>query len=369
MRKVWIVSDSIISPLGNSSAENYANVRNNRTGIRKVSSSLFGDYAFCGSIMETLSATPEVSRLETLAIGSAQTALQHHRPDPERTLFILSTTKGNIEFLNSAPNHPRIPLHTTAQHIANKIGLHHTLVVSNACISGVLACITAQRFLAGKKFDHALVIGAEVLSPFIVAGFHSLMALSHEPCKPFDANRSGINLGEAAGAMLLTSKPEMFDVKTAVVISGGGLSNDANHISGPSRTGKELAAAIDQALKSASLSPSDIDAISAHGTATIFNDEMESKALAHTGMENIPVNSLKGYFGHTLGAAGVVETIITKHALLEDEVIGTKGFESPGVSFPININKNLLSKPQKRALKTASGFGGCNAALILEKTI
>lgn len=369
MNKIWVVSDRIVSPLGTSSEENYARIRNHHSGIRQVTSQLFGGLGFCGSVMEDVEPSPDASRLEQLAIRAAKTLLQNTSPDPDRTLLIFSTTKGNVEYLSSDLKHPRLSLHQTAQYIGGALGFQHQIVVSNACISGVLACIVAQRFLATKEYDHALIIGAEVLSGFIVSGFQSLLALSSTPCKPFDVNRAGINLGEAAGAMLVTSKPEMFSNGTLIAITGSGLSNDANHISGPSRTGKELAGAIGHALASAMIHPEDIGAISAHGTATLYNDEMEAKAFVHAGLQNVPLYSLKGYYGHTLGAAGVIETIIAKHALLNDEVIGTLGFDSPGVSSPVNVNATLTNKSHKRVLKTASGFGGCNAALILEKTI
>jgi 3-oxoacyl-[acyl-carrier-protein] synthase-1 len=279
----------------------------------------------------------------------------------------LSTTKGNVEYVGSREKHERIPLHVSAKHIAAGFGIKHHLVVSNACISGVLALATAQRFLLTAKYRYALVVGAEVLSPFIISGFRSLFALDSEPCKPFDERRSGINLGEGAGAVLLTTDPTAFLKKSSVAITGIGLSNDANHISGPSRTGKELALAIKHSLHAAALKSTDIDFISAHGTATKFNDEMEARAFTEAGMQDTPLNSLKGYYGHTLGAAGTIETIITAHALLRNEIIGTKGFEKAGVSMPVNVVGQHTAKPVTRALKTASGFGGCNAALVLEK--
>ena len=167
--------------------------------------------------------------------------------------------------------------------------------------------------------------------------------------------------------MVLSSKPNELDVFPSIKIIGGGLSNDANHISGPSRTGMELSVAVRQALREAQKTSTEIDFISAHGTATVFNDEMEAKAFYSLGMENIPLNSLKGYFGHTLGAAGVVETIMSVHSLLNNEVLASKGFDKLGVSQSINVCKELIKKPLASCLKTASGFGGCNAAIILQK--
>lgn len=155
--------------------------------------------------------------------------------------------------------------------------------------------------------------------------------------------------------------------KSCVSIAGGGLSNDANHISGPSRTGEELGFAIHQALQEAGINSNDIDFISAHGTATLYNDEMEAKAFNLMNLQETPLNSLKGYYGHTLGAAGILETILSAQSLKEDELIPTAGFESGGVTQPVNVIKKKESRVLKRCLKTASGFGGCNAAIILQK--
>jgi 3-oxoacyl-[acyl-carrier-protein] synthase-1 len=120
-------------------------------------------------------------------------------------------------------------------------------------------------------------------------------------------------------------------------------------------------------LKDADLSPSAIDLISAHGTATIYNDEMEANAITLANMQSTPVNSLKGYYGHTLGAAGVIESIVSIHSMKEDIILPTLGFQNIGVTKPINICNSLYKTSVKNCLKTASGFGGCNAAVIFSK--
>jgi 3-oxoacyl-[acyl-carrier-protein] synthase-1 len=150
-------------------------------------------------------------------------------------------------------------------------------------------------------------------------------------------------------------------------VLSGAVSNDANHISGPSRTGDELCNCIKQSLSDANLSPDDIDFISAHGTATLYNDEMESKAIAAAQLTAPPVNSLKAFYGHTLGAAGLIESIISLESLMQNTVIPTKGFEEMGVSKHINICDKIINAPLQHCLKTASGFGGCNAAVIFSK--
>jgi len=364
----WVVASSVISPLGFTSDENYLKIRQQVSGLSKINDTTLSVNPFCAGHISTLNDSPTHTKFETMCKKAVEVALNKIKLDSARTLYILSTTKGNIELLNtSAGNTERLALHATAKRLAEDAGFQNSLVVSNACISGVLALIVAKRFLDSGKYDHAVVVGADALSQFVVSGFESLHALSSEPCKPFDAERKGINLGEAAAAIVLSSKPNELGATPSIKITGGGLSNDANHISGPSRTGMELGLAIRQALQEAQKSPTEIDFISAHGTATVFNDEMEAKAFHSLGMENIPLNSLKGYFGHTLGAAGVVETIMSMHSLLNNEVLASKGFDQLGVSRPINVCKELIKKPLTTCLKTASGFGGCNAAIILQK--
>jgi 3-oxoacyl-[acyl-carrier-protein] synthase-1 len=194
-----------------------------------------------------------------------------------------------------------------------------------------------------------------------------LHALSSERCRPFDTERRGINLGECAAGVVLGENQNECTSEPGIYIAGGGLSNDANHISGPSRTGEELALAIGQALEEAQTGAQDIDFISAHGTATLYNDDMEAKAIHIMKMSDTPVNSLKGYFGHTLGAAGVLETILSSESLRHNLLLPTAGFENGGVSYPLNVIKVPGQLEMTTCLKTASGFGGCNAALVLHK--
>ena len=243
----------------------------------------------------------------------------------EKTVLILSSTKGNIGLLETEANTPelkdRISLSASAKLIAEHFGFKsQPVIISNACISGVLAIITGMRLLRTGKYENAVIVGADVISKFIVSGFQSFQALSKEVCKPFDQSRDGLNLGEGAGTVILSTRKE-YDQNIKVL--GGSVSNDANHISGPSRTGEELAFAINNALKDAGKQAADIDFISAHGTATVFNDEMEANAITIAGLQHVPLNSLKGNYGHTLGAAGLIESIIAKQSLKQGVVLPT----------------------------------------------
>lgn len=374
-KEVFIVSDNIISPLGATTAENFAMLQKGISGIVEHTEPSMSDQPFFASLLQTETGegvvTGAYTRFEKLLISSIETALKTSPVDitDKRTILIISTTKGNISLLETnEPGHElneRIALHTSAKLLRDYFKcVHQPVVLSNACISGSLALLMGKRMINSGQYDHAIIAGADVISRFILSGFQSFQAISSSACKPFDADRSGINLGDGAGTIILSVNPAF---GSGVSISGGSTTNDANHISGPSRTGAELAHAIVTSMKDANVAPGEIGFISAHGTATMYNDEMEAQAISHAGLSETPVNSLKGYYGHTLGAAGIIETIISAHSLKNDLVIGSKGFEKIGVSKPLNISSTVRKLSTQHCLKTASGFGGCNAAIIFSK--
>lgn len=365
MKGTTIISYSLVSPLGESVTDNFNALKDGRTGLSSVNDSTLSDEPFIAAKINSLSAEvlDTASRFETLVIQSVNSALENceYRVSFPKTVFVLATTKGNIELLNDRSFSPDLELHVTAKKIALRFGAAASYVVSNACTSGVMALITAKRLLKTGKFDYAIVTGADVLSRFVVSGFRSLHALSDELCRPFDAQRKGLNLGEAAATVILSRKGD-----ADLFVLGDGSSSDANHISGPSRTGEELAHAITAAIKDSAIAKEEIDFISAHGTATAYNDEMEAKAFAKAGLSATPVNSLKGYFGHTLGAAGLVEIVVSIQSLRNDWLVPTKGFSMLGVSQSLNVIVKNETRRLKTFLKTASGFGGCNAAIVIQ---
>ncbi|RYY23295.1 MAG: hypothetical protein EOO04_14495 [Chitinophagaceae bacterium] len=256
-----------------------------------------------------------------------------------------------------------ISLYNSAKIVARHFNNRNLpIVVSNACISGVLAVLTAKRLIESGSYDHAVVAGADLITKFILSGFQSFQAVSAAPCKPFDLERDGVTLGEGAATMIISADKSKGN--DPILVMAGCTSNDANHISGPSRTGEPLYNCIGKSIQQAGIKNTDIGFISAHGTATIYNDEMEAKAISLAGMQQVPVNSLKGYYGHTLGAAGLIESIVSVESLRENIVIPTKGFSQLGVSKEINVCSEIQTLNSKYILKTASGFGGCNAAII-----
>lgn len=301
------------------------------------------------------------TRLENMLIRALEPVVERN-PVQGKSLLLVSTTKGNIRAISGARPEEDAFLPAMAGKIARYFGFGETpWVLSNACVSGILAVAVAKRLIDAGLFDAVYVVAGDEVTEFVLSGFAGFQALSSGPCRPYDKNRDGVTLGEAAAAVLVSGQPGLFR------IAGDGAVNDANHISGPSRTGEGLYRSICGALEEAGLSGTELDFISAHGTATEYNDEMEAIALDRLGLNEVPVNSLKGYFGHTLGASGLLEAVISFESARKGIVYPSLGFETPGVSRAIHVVEQAEEKPVRYFMKTASGFGGCNTAVIFEK--
>lgn len=285
----------------------------------------------------------------------------------EHCRLIISTTKGNIDLLvsRSVDEEEALFLDNMAQRVSKRLGFKkRPMVISNACISGVSALIVGSRLLEAGEEEAVIVAGGDLVSDFVFSGFESFKSLSPNVCRPYDVSRDGLTLGEGVGAIMLTSDKSK---SSGIVLLGGSISNDANHISGPSRTGDGLALAMDRAMKESAILKKDLSFINMHGTATVFNDEMESKAVALSGLQDVAVNGLKGYIGHTLGGAGVVEVVLCAKQLKEDLLLSTRGYHQCGCPVPLSLSASNQRIVLTSCLKTASGFGGCNAAVVLAK--
>ena len=377
MTDIFISSDNILSPIGSDTAENFLQLKQNVSGIKKQEDKSMSEQPFYAALFDNENGFSKIeygekySKFEKLLITSISDALANTqiKATDTKTVLIISSTKGNISLLEteepSDELNKKISLNTSAKLVANYFQFSNPpVIISNACISGMLAILTGMRLIQSGQYEHAVIAGADVISKFILSGFQSFQAISPSVCKPFDAARDGINLGEGAGTVILTNNKKY---SSGIKVTGGSVSNDANHISGPSRTGEELNIAIGKAMKMAGVTSTEIDFISAHGTATVFNDEMEAKAINLANLQFVPVNSLKGYFGHTLGAAGVIESVISIQSLKENTIIPTLGFKNLGTTQQVNICTSLYQSSLHHCLKTASGFGGCNAALVFSK--
>lgn len=358
----YIIADNIISPLGETSEENYLSVKAGRSGICAY------EPGTC-NIPEGFYASLLFEDFETLALRSAQKAIANARLElkGKRTAFILSSTKGNIE--------ENISLADSAQRIASQLGIDaKPIVVCNACISGLSALILGNRLIDSGLYDAAIVCGCDTPRQFILSGFQSLKALSPEPCRPFDMERMGLNLGEAAATLILSKNPIQGN---SWRMGDGFIRNDAFHISTPSKTAVGLYLSLQRTLESftkeISSTCKQIDLkehlafINAHGTATLFNDQMESVAIGRAGLSDLPANAYKSFWGHTMGAAGILETIISMKAIDDGTILGTRGFSELGVSGKMNICAENRPTDKKGFIKMLSGFGGCNATIWAAK--
>ncbi|MGE8556080.1 MAG: beta-ketoacyl synthase N-terminal-like domain-containing protein [Chryseobacterium jejuense] len=383
-KEIYITDYNCVTPLGFDVDSNWKALLAGKSGVA-LHKIIENQDAFYASVIDSEKLDEEFdrvftqndgvkfTRLEKMLLLSMKPLVEKHTITKDSAL-ILSTTKGNISLLKNQTELPEgIYLSQLAHKIADFFGFKtKSIVVSNACVSGVMAIAVAKNMIQAGKYKDAFVIAGDEISEFVISGFNSFQAIGSEPCKPYDKNRNGINIGEAAAAVYITnghSDEERIsqNEKCRFKVLGDSAINDANHISGPSRTGDGLYGSIRNAMIEAHVSAEEINFISAHGTATLYNDEMESIAFSRMELQNIPLNSMKGYYGHCLGASGLLESIISMESALQNTLLPSKNFEEMGVSQPLNIIKENQSATVRYILKTASGFGGCNAAIVLEK--
>ena len=350
-----ILADNIISPLGSTTQANCQAITSGKSALRQygTDTDIHVPFPFTAALFseeqKNAFAIDNYTLFESLAITSIRETLTACQvPMDRRTCLLISSTK------HEGP--------LAAQRIAQAVGIITTpVIVCNACISGVSALILADRLIEMQCYDYVIVCGLDLQTTFIISGFFSLKALSPDECHPFDLERTGLNLGEAAATVILGKRQKEGDWH----ILASAVRNDAYHISSPSPKGEGCRMAIEAVMP-----PTGQPAlINAHGTATLYNDQMEARAISQSGLSQIPVNALKGFFGHTMGAAGILETIITMHSLDNKTIIGTKGYKEMGVSGNINIIRDNTPTDKTSFLKIISGFGGCNAAIHIAKNL
>jgi len=371
MNRVWVVGTTAVTALGDDADVLWDGLLTGKTGIRTVERFSTADYkthlAAC------------VPGLNSTGPGSLVTVLldrlcTHLPPLPPDTLLIASTTKGGVDCLERvARDLPAaaddIPLPAPGAALRRRLGLTTPgFTVSAACASGSIALGRGAQIIASGAATSVLVVAFDAVSEFIFSGFSALQALSHGACMPFDRGRSGLTLGEGAAALLLTSpaRARREARKPVGELLGWAASNDAVHITAPARDSRGLIQAIRAALAHAGIEPDDVGGVSAHGTGTIYNDLMELNAFrAIFGERRVPVYGVKGALGHTLGAAGAIETVIALRALAEGKVPGTVGFKDPDPAAVGMVHSAPAPLRGRNLLLTNSGFGGVNAALVL----
>jgi 3-oxoacyl-(acyl-carrier-protein) synthase len=286
-------------------------------------------------------------------------------PLPKDTLVIWTGIKNSAEAIESLSYGTTMPDYSSATDLRRWLTEHLGLTgdgmeINAACASSTVGVALAAQYIAEGRYNHVLVAGADIVNRFVYYGFAALKAMREAICLPFDLNRSGLSLGDGAVALFLSAERH-----SDLAVTGYGITNDANHITGPSRDGAGLALALCQTIAMAGMQPQAIQAFCAHGTGTRYNDTMELLA-AQTVFGDVlpPIFGVKGAIGHTLGAAGGIEVALCGKCLTERMLPATVGCCHPESSGVI-LNNTVFAGAN--IITSNSGFGGVNAAVLLEK--
>lgn len=393
--RVVVTGVGLVTAIGNDAEGSWAALTRGERGLRPIT--LFdatGQRAWVVGSVSAIASDPKIARQDPawsrttgFALMAAREALGRARiapGTPRGGLVIGATTGGMFETearlaeLHADPDARAAlsemlshPITSTEQLVARALGpFDRRRTLSSACSSGAVAIALGAAWLVAGDVDWVLCGGTDALCRLTLSGFNALGATDPEPCRPFDASRAGLNLGEGAGFVVL----ERMDASRSRApsplceLKGWAIAAEAHHITNPEPTGRCAGEMIRKALRRAELSPERIDFVSAHGTATKLNDVMEGHALCHVmgdRARQTPVSSQKGQIGHTLGAAGAIEAAFTALAIRDGIVPGTAGLVAPD---PACLLENLPTKAERRpvraALSNAFGFGGMDATLV-----
>lgn len=295
---------------------------------------------------------------------------------PQDTRLLLASTKGEIDRFEhtcrmQGPLPQAILFEALLDKVSRRFGLSDCgMNVNAACASSTIALARGASMIAAGEADSVLVYAADLVSEFVFSGFSALQALSADPCRPFDRERKGLNLGEGGVALLLTNEERATQQGRTplATIAGWGAANDAHHVTAPSRDGSGLILACRSAFVRAGISAAQVAAINAHGTGTVYNDAMELTAFKALFAESLPpLHGLKGSLGHCLGAAGGLEVLVAGYALQEQVIPGTVGCLSPEEDGRGMVSASSQEIRGEYLLCTNSGFGGINGALVLQR--
>jgi 3-oxoacyl-[acyl-carrier-protein] synthase II len=263
------------------------------------------------------------------------------------------------------------PVSRVAASVAEHLGIEGpACAVSVACASGAMAIALGANLLLDEATPMVLAGGSDALCPFTLSGFNSLQALDPEPCRPFDQNRKGLNIGEGAAVLVLETlaHANRRGARILAVLRGWAMTNDATHPTAPRKDGLGLACCIQRAMEMAGCGIEEVGYVNAHGTGTPLNDIAETHAYEsafHGRSRPIPVSSTKSYFGHCLGAAGALEAAITITAMQAGALFPTLRLTDPIESSQVDwLRGELRRQPLPVAMSVSAGFGGSNAALV-----
>jgi 3-oxoacyl-[acyl-carrier-protein] synthase II len=367
MRDVYVVKHAIATSLGNSLESTWQRLLNGHSGLAAIrhfdADRLIGRKACCIPDLRPAARENRVCAL-------TRRVLEQITPIPLGTCVVWAGIKGYAEYIEAdqAIEMPYLPEHYH-QWVAERLGTAPIgFDINAACASSTVGMAVGAQKISRGEYGSVLICAADVVTRFAFTGFSALKALTPAVCRPFDEARDGMCIGDGAAAILLADAQtaRRHKLERVARLSGWGISNDANHITGPSRDGTGLVTAIETAMGMAGLSPQDTQAFCAHGTGTIFNDSMELAAIeAVFGDRRFPVFSIKGAVGHTLGAAGGIDAAICAHALSHKLIPPTAGLQTPESRAAGRVSPQAQAFDGRNILTSNSGFGGVNAALVL----
>lgn len=393
--EVYVTGIGCISSLGDNVTDNLKRLRKGQHGLSLAThfESKFSTSFYFGEIKRdnqslidelNLQANTGLTRSDLLAIKAfseaiISSALTHEQLISPDTAFISASTVGGMCITDQLYRDANL-LSDSVEYLASYSCAAHTLkiaellglkgltnTINTACSSSANAIMYGSRLIQSGRAKRAIVGGVDSLAKYTVNGFNALQILSAEPCKPFDSERTGLNLGEAAAYLILESETEVKDKKILAKLTGYGNTNDAYHSSSMSDSGIGVKASINEALTKAKISNDLIDYINAHGTGTLNNDFVELAAF-HSVFKKVPVySSTKSYTGHTLGAAGALESIFSILSLMYQEIYPSLNFKNemaPYKSAPLTI---LRKDRLENVMSNSYGFNGNCTSLIFQR--
>ena len=371
--EVWITDAKSVTALGANLDELWQRLLRGHSAIAPVLRFPVNGYkSRFGACIESLNCSGPLSAIHDL-LGRL---FKEIGPVPTDARLYTATTKAGIDNLErlhrgEPADASDVFITALADQVCGQLNLTRGGTnISAACASSAIAVAKGAALIAAGRAECVLVCCMDLVTEFVFSGFSALGALSPKPCMPFDCERSGLTLGEGAASLLLmgADRARKEGRPHLGTVLGWGIANDAFHVTAPAPDGCGLLAAMGKALKRASLKPEAVSAICAHGTGTVYNDQMELTAFDRLfGDRRQPVYSVKGAIGHTMGAAGGIEVALGLKSLSEGVVPPTVGFSTGEVSTAGRVSPRAVTMSGDYLLSTNSGFGGINVALILAK--
>lgn len=371
MNRVCVADASLVCSLGRSVEETWRRLLAGDSAIAPVTRfSVERFNAHLAACIEGLERKGNLSLTESLL----ELMLQGLGPVPVESRLFLATTKGSIDSLERLRRgQGASPTELEPRHLLGTVKNRFALTsggtnINAACASSTIALARAAALIASGGADAVVVCCLDLVSEFVFSGFSALQGLSREPSRPFDRDRNGLSLGEGGAVLLLMSEQRLRREGRSCLgtILGWGVANDAHHITAPARDGCGLVQAVRRALLQAGQGEESLAAINAHGTGTVYNDLMELTAFRTLfGDHKLPLHSVKGAIGHTLGAAGGIEAVLGLRSLAEGVIPPTVGLRHPEPAAEGLVSSQPTPIKGSTLLTTNSGFGGINAALVL----